>query len=149
MYLEIDIENEHGSLQGYSVSSREENYKEFLKKELSNEKTSKKIIEYIEKNIKGNIGIIKNINVDEEYRGNGIGQNMLQEALFNCEIAILVSDKYEQQLNNLKLDDFYSKNDFGKTFDASSGSLMIFPQNVALEIKNELNKLTRKNKLKP
>lgn len=149
MYFEIDIENEYGNLQGYSVSAKDENYKEFLKKELSNEKISKKIIEYIEKNIEGQINIIRNINVDEEHRGNGIGQSMLQEALFNCEIAILISDKYEQQLNGLKLDDFYSKNNFGKTFDAYSGSLMIFPKQTALEIKNELNKLNKKNKLRP
>lgn len=149
MYSEIDIDEDGGTIFGYSVNSQDENYKFFLKEEISNEKLAKKIIEYIEKNIKGEINIIKNINVEEEFRGQGIGKSMLEQSNANCEISILISDKYEIQKDNFILDDFYLNNGYEKVLDSPAGSLMIYPKDIALKIKNEIEKPIRKNKIKP
>jgi GNAT superfamily N-acetyltransferase len=138
-------EEDYATLSGYSVSSNQENYKNFLIDNISNEMLANKIVEFIKNKDFNDIVIIKNLNVDEEYRGQGIGRNLLEEAISEAEIAILISDKYEIQNKGFVLDKFYINSDFEPVLDTSSGSLMIYPSEIALEIKDMLN-LKKKNK---
>ncbi len=132
-------EEDYATLSGYSVSSNQENYKNFLINNISNENLANKIIEFITKKDFNDVVIIKNLNVEEEYRGQGIGKNLLEEAIAEAEIAILISDKYETQKKGFVLDKFYINSDFEPVLNTSSGSLMVYPSEIALEIKDMLN----------
>ncbi len=82
-------------------------------------------------------------------RGKGLGRDLVEAAISESEISILISDKYENQMNGLVLDNFYEGSDFEKVADASGGSLMIFPSETAIEIKKSLNNIKRKKTYKP
>lgn len=76
------------------------------------------------------IGILKNINIDEEYRGKGHGDELLE--LFEdicasnlCKCIILISDMYESQLDGFNLDEWCIKNGYTEIYDTSSGKLFM------------------------
>lgn len=148
MYRSKYLENDGGNIEGYEISSEDENYKNFLLNEIDT-KIADKISEFIRNANYNNIAIIKNINVEEDYRGQGLGRELLENFIDGVDIAILISDKYEIQNDGFVLEKFYEGSDFEKVCDGSGGSLMIFPSDIAIEIKEELNKLKKKKILKP
>lgn len=148
MFNSIAEENEFGSIEGYSVSHTDENYKIFLDDNLEDKVFLKNLIDYI--NLKGfeNLSVIKNINVEEEFRGQGIGQDLLSGAIDCADIVLLVSDKYEYQLKGFVLDKFYESSDFKKISETSAGSLMCYPSSVAIDIQKYMIGNLKKNVIK-
>jgi len=144
----IELEEEdYATLSGYSVSFKEENYKNFLIENISEKSLVDKIIKFMEDKGFNEIVIIKNLNVEEEFRGQGIGKALLEEALSFADIAILISDKYEIQDEGFILDDFYKNSDFEIITETGSGNLMIYPSDIAIELKESI-KLKKKNQFK-
>jgi GNAT superfamily N-acetyltransferase len=148
MYEEIYIEEAGGEITGYSVNFKSENYEFFLADCISNKNTLDKIIGFIKKEEFNNITIIKNLNVEEEFRGQGIGKALLENAVSDGNIVLLISDKYESQLKDFLLDKFYEQADFLKITDTSSGSLMCYPSEVASNLLAYINKPEIKSKIK-
>ena len=139
MYQELYIENEFGAIDGYTVSVNEENYKNYLISETNDKEKSKIIIEAIEKN--GNeVLVIKNLNIEEEFRGQGFGKMLMEDAMSEscADIIVLVADAYESQLPGFVLENFYKKFDFETIIETGAGPLMIYPKELAEVIKNLL-----------
>lgn len=144
----IELEEEdYATLSGYSVSFKEENYKNFLIENISEKSLVDKIIKFMEDKGFNEIVIIKNLNVEEEFRGQGIGKALLEEALSFADIAILISDKYEIQDEGFILDNFYKNSDFEILTETGSGNLMVYPSDIAIELKESI-KLKKKNQFK-
>lgn len=148
----FSIEEDYGSLEGYIVNSKDESYRNFIQNEVSDNVLASKLISFIEGNNYENILVIKNINVGEDYQGNGYGKEMLENALGNCSVSILISDKYEEQRENFNLERFYETSNFIKMGEGSSGGLMAYPSEEFIKLKELLvdeKQEKRANRIKP
>ena len=68
------------------------------------------------------IGILKNINVNEEYRGQGFGVDLMENFLTecsHCQYVVLIADLGEEQREDFNLIDWYKS--FGFTIFGESG----------------------------
>lgn len=91
------------------------------------------IIQKLKKDIGDNIfpvAILKNINVDENQRGQGIGKEYYEEYEFWAEenganYSILVSDSAEKQQKGFDLDRWYEKMGYKKIGKLANNSVMI------------------------
>lgn len=149
MYKTVELEEEGGTLSGYLVSYSDNNYKNFLSKEIRNEERLKAVIDFIENNQYDQILIIKNLNVEDKYQGKGIGRNLLENAISDCSIALLIADSIESQRENFQLEKFYEGSDFMKVSNEISGSLMVFPVDEAYSLKEKLDALSLLKSIKP
>lgn len=147
MYKEIYKNVNGGDLEGYSVSATDENYINFLNDNINDKKIFNSIVDFIKNKDFDNIIIIKNINVEEDFRGEGIGKSLLEDSIEDAKIVFLISDKYESQLKDFILDKFYENADFDKIYETSAGNLMCYPSEVAVEI-NEVILKNKKSKIK-
>lgn len=137
-----------GSCEAYLISTKKENLFNWLEKEISEpEKLYKIIQELIE-----DILIIKNINVDEEYQGQGNGGQILSDLMNEsfANGAILVCDIGESQKEGFVLEKFYESNNFKTILKTNDYPLMVYPVDLAEKIlkiiENDLQ--TKKPKLK-
>jgi len=147
MYKTVELDEEGGSLSGYVVSYSDSNYKNFLTEEIRDEKRLKAVIEFIEENQYDQVLILKNLNVEEDYQGQGIGRNLLEEAIGDCSIALLIADANETQRDNFELEKFYEGSDFTTVSNEVSGPLMVYPGDEAYSLKEKLDAL--KPSIKP
>ena len=149
MYKNVELDEEGGSLSGYVVSYNAQNYKNFLAEEIRDEKRLKAVIAFIEQNQYEQVLIVKNLNVDEEYQGQGIGRTLLENALENCSIALLIADSGETQRENFELEKFYEGSDFMTVSNEVSGPLMVFPGDEAYSLKEKIDSLIELKIKKP
>ena len=149
MYKTIELEEEGGALSGYLVSYSDNNYKNFLSKEIKDEERLKAVIDFIENNRYDQVLIIKNLNVEDKYQGKGIGRNLLEDAISDCSIALLIADSVESQRENFQLEKFYEGSDFMKVSSEISGLLMVFPVDEANTLKEKLDALSLLKYIKP
>lgn len=146
------IEEDYGTLEGYTVNFKDENYKNYIKNEISDNRIANEIISFIKNKQYDEILVIKNLNVYEGEQGNGYGRVLLERGLEGCSAAILISDKYEGQREDFILDKFYEGSHFERITDGYSGSFMAFPADDFINLKQDILKLSqiknKKNKLK-
>lgn len=140
MYEEIYLEEEGGEVFGYNVDFKSDNYKNFIASNVVDKDVLNKIIDFINFKEFYNIVIIKNLNVDAEFRGNGIGKTLLENAIEEAEIVFLISDKYESQVKGFILDKFYENQDFLKITETGTGNLMCYPSELAVDLIDYINK---------
>lgn len=123
-YNEINQEHDHGNLEGYVVDTN----KDQLDNYLSSNGVSKKVIDELKSRVK-RIAIIKNMEVDDDKRGQKIGTELLDNAIDdayekNAEAIILIADKSED--NKFDLEKWYQKYGFEKIVTTSNNdSLML------------------------
>ena len=60
-----------GSFEGYVVDKDEENWRNFLKKEVSESRVVDFLSNKIENSKTTKVAVLRNINIEDEYRGNG------------------------------------------------------------------------------
>lgn len=131
-----------GSFEGYVVNKNEENWKNFLKKEVSESKVADFLIDRIENSNATTVAILRNINVEEEYKGNGYGNKLMSlfiESAGNngADIFLLVADKMESQNEGFDLRNWYEGYGYEQVFDEEDVTLMIWDvaNNLTLENK--------------
>jgi len=74
------------------------------------------------------VGILKNINVDEEYQGEGYGVDLMESFLTecsHCSYIVLIVDLDESQRKGFSLIDWYKSFGFGIWGEASGNPVMI------------------------
>lgn len=129
----------NGNCEAYVVPTKKENLLNWLQKETSE---AEKIYNTI-KNLAEDILIIKNINVDEEFQGQGNGSQILCELINNsfADAAILVCDIGETQKEGFVLENFYENHDFKTIKINNEYPLMVYPiilaEKIILELQNE------------
>jgi ribosomal protein S18 acetylase RimI-like enzyme len=142
-YVE-DVDGFEGNFEGYYVETTQENLKNFLEG-----KTNKSSIIYREicKSVSG-VLVIKNINIDEEFQGEGHGTEVLNNAInvSSARSAILISDSCESQRDGFSLDEFYRYQGFEVVTGTCSGNLMVYSKELAIQL-NEVIKPKIKNKI--
>lgn len=132
--IEKNFDEENDGFDGYMLAytinpSKENNLSNFLR----DEGISEAFINQIER-INDDILVIKNIYVDEEYRGNGYGNEILEELLSHSLSgkAILIADKDETQQEGFNLITFY--NSYGFTSALKQNDLLMVSENLKIEL---------------
>lgn len=120
-----------GSIEGYLVSTQKENLKIWLEKEISNSS-----LYDIIRQVTPHILIIKNLWIDEVFRGKGFGSKMISDILKDSDAsaAILVCDISQSQKPGFILEKFYQSQGFQTIFDYLDYPLMFYPKNLAEKI---------------
>jgi GNAT superfamily N-acetyltransferase len=127
-----------GNYEGYCINTSKENFKNWLEKEIGDDG---KIYQLITKEIE-KIFILKNLNVDEEFQGQGYGSQILQDAMDEAqgeyEAIILLCDIGESQKEGFILEKFYSNHDFKTIGYFDDYPLMVSPEELAIQIKGNI-----------
>lgn len=146
-YLSGDVEDTDnqgenitaGSFEGYVVSKKEENWKIYLQNEILNEKVVDFLIKTIEASNIDEIAVLRNINVDDEFRGCGNGDLLMGDFLDaatsdnNAQLVLLCADLQESQQEGFKLLKWYSNYEFEKVYANNDIMLMAWDVNNSLE----------------
>lgn len=126
MIIDIDDEDNRGNATGYIIDSDKEQLPNWLEKYgiYDSNLTDNIREEYT------TIAFLNNINVYDDYQGQGIGSNLLEEFLSEAinrgaEAIVLVADINESQQDGFDLVGWYSNNGFEKIVDTPSGPVML------------------------
>lgn len=137
----IDLDNDEGtgSCQGYVVDGTAEQTRNYLEEHTEH---APRIAAWIAENV-SRIALLKNINVDEDCRGEGIGSSLMNRFFdraqsFGANALLLISDKSETQREGFNLDQWYAGWDFMAIVDTPQGTLMVAPMDVGDELKEAL-----------
>lgn len=127
----------NGNCEAYLIDSKKSNLLNWLEKEVAD---SEKIYSVI-KELTTEILIIKNINVDEDFQGQGNGGQILCDLINEsfADSAILVCDIGESQKEGFILEKFYEENNFKTILKNNSYPLMVYPIELAEMIIEKLN----------
>ncbi len=134
----------NGNCEAYIVSTKKENLLNWLTKETADANK----LYYIIQELTEDILIVKNINVDEEFQGQGNGSQILCDLINDsfANSAILVCDIGESQKEGFVLEKFYETHDFKTIQINSEYPLMVYPTSLADKI---IAKLNSENTSKP
>lgn len=132
-----------GSYEAYIVDTNAENLKNFLNTEVGDNGS---IYNIIKKEV-DKILVIKNLNIDEDFQGQGYGSELLYELLENAKSygahdAVLLCDLNESQKSGFSLTQFYENHDFSILCQPHDCPLMFYPESTAIKIKEKIDLLT-------
>lgn len=133
-----------GSCEAYLIPTEKENLYNWLSKEIDKPEIVYKALKEVAKDIL----IIKNINVDEDFRGQGNGTQILCDMIGDsyAQSAILLCDIGENQHEGFVLEKFYEENNFKTVLLHNNYPLMVYPERLAQKVIEKL-KTTKKIKL--
>lgn len=136
IYTEED-DGFNGNCDAYLINTNQINLLNWLTKEISESEKLYRIIN----ELTDDILIIKNINIDEEFQGEGNGTEILNELINKSytKAAILVCDIGESQKEGFILEKFYTKNNFKTIFNENNYPIMVYPTKLADSIIKKLN----------
>ncbi len=122
----ISSSNEGGSLEGYVVDTDKPQLKNYLESQGAPEQLINNIASKFNR-----ISIIKNMYIDDEYRGQGLGSNLLNNAIDSsydkgAEAILLIADVHES--NEFSLVDWYRNYGFEIIGDANGDPIMLLDE---------------------
>jgi len=127
----IDFSMEHGSISGYVVYARKSNIQNYLAEHTSLAKSiAWKLAQRQE-----TVALLRNLYVDPEHRGQGVGSALVVSFLEQAELEgatcfVLISDDDEEQINGLDLNAWYEGFGFCGIMGTGSGPLMVMPDDL-------------------
>ena len=136
-YSVVEVSHDHAAASGYIVSSSAENVGNYFS---SHTEDHTRIAKWLELNV-ATVCVLKNVNVDDDQRGNGYGNDALDEFMRfadSAEAIILISDRYESQEDGFVLDKWYENWGFSKVTTCTSGTIMVCPEEIALKMRADL-----------
>lgn len=142
MYQPINLSVENGSIEGYAVPVSSENIVNFLSGEVGGS-VGQQVIFVLQRSV-DRVAVIKSLHVDEEFRGNGIGAQLVSDFLeaSGSDCIVLLADAHESQKDGFDLERFYESFDFEAAYSTPAGPLMIFPVDLAQTVKEYIEKQT-------
>lgn len=123
----IDLSYQSGAITGYTNSIEEENWQNYLIEYYSPEEVIKIKDYLISQNI-SEIVVLRNVSMDYQDKGKGIGSKLLREFLNQAQgvPVILVCDTLESQQEGFSLISWYESYGFeALNFKCLSGPLML------------------------
>ena len=138
----------NGNYEGYVIDTNKENLQNWLVNEISD---TGDIYNAVSK-YSNKIFILKNINIEEGFRGQGYGTDILEDALsealnlVQADSVILLSDSSETQDEGFVLEKFYESQGFKEISNHEGYPLMVYPEDIANKIKEKLKSL-KQNKI--
>jgi len=138
MYKDIEIIRENGRASGYKASAQEEQLEFLIRFDWSSYiRDVDAVITAIRSRV-DSFAVVKNISVDEGYRGNGLGSEILGEFLDevdDVDLVLLEVDIAETQCEGFDLRQWYENNDFIIISDLTGvPPIMAFPEERANEL---------------
>ncbi len=131
----IEISQEGGSLSGYVVDASEPNIGNYLEQHTNLAKmVTHRLQAYGER-----VALLRNMSVDEDQRGKGIGTQLISESMEEADDAgatvyMLICDIHEGQAPGFELKAWYESFGFVAAMDTSEGPLMVMPEHLAEEL---------------
>jgi GNAT superfamily N-acetyltransferase len=124
--VSISQDVDGGSLEGYVVDTNMPNLSNYLSSQGADPTLAEKISQQF-----GRIGVIRNMYVDDDRRGEGIGSELMSNAIDSAydndaEAIILVADTGES--NEFDLVNWYNNYGFEKIGDASGDPIMLLAE---------------------
>lgn len=137
---EYDLEEDgfEGSIECYLADTSKENLRNWLESEVQN---GTQIYNTL-KELTHETLILKNLYIDEKYRGQGFGLDAVSEVLSDSytPCAILVCDTHEEQRKGFNLESFYKELGFETiTLNETNQPLMVYPKKIAHQLIQKLN----------
>jgi GNAT superfamily N-acetyltransferase len=127
-----------GNYEGYCIDTSKENLKNWLEKEIGDDG---KIYQAIANEVR-TIFVLKNLNIDSEYQGQGYGAQILEDAMDEAqgeyEAIILLCDVGEIQKEGFILEKFYANHDFKTIGYFNDYPLMVSPEEVGEKIAQKM-----------
>lgn len=122
--FDVATDGFNGNIEAYLANAHEEYAVNFLNRLVDDSELISRFEELSKKN-NLEILVIKSLNVEEEYRGNGYGSSILDGILCesDCDIALLEVDMGETQVEGFDLLEFYLRHGF----EILSGNILIYP----------------------
>jgi GNAT superfamily N-acetyltransferase len=138
-HIDIDDDDGRGNVNGYVVAAGAEQLGNWLEEYTPH---AAKIAAWVKENCT-RIAIGKNLNVNEDHRGKGIGTDlfcsfMSRAAELGADIIVLISDAAEQQQDGFHLQTWYESQEFGPVTATNAGAFMVYPQELSERMKLEL-----------
>lgn len=137
----IEIDEEYGIVSGYAVETSAVNVDNYLA-----EYTDKHsdISQWLKDNLT-RVALLKNIEIGEEFRQQGLGTLMLCNfkafaRQSNAQAILLIADRAEVQIEGFNLKDWYIRHNFVSIAETGCGNLMCYPVAVGLALRQELDK---------
>lgn len=129
---EIELTIDNGNIFGYVVDASEPNIQNYL---MQHTNLGKSIAGRLAQRSEV-VALLRNLHVDLEHRGQGIGSKLVSSFIQEAEHAgatcyLLLSDNDEEQINNLDLKVWYEKFGFSGVLSTESGPLMVMPESAA------------------
>lgn len=139
MLKHIEISEEFGVASGYVVASDKVQIANYLRSYTGDFRV---IADWLKDNT-SLVGVLKNIIVFEDRRGQGYGNDLLgqflDEAISNSANAvILISDSGEEQPEGFVLESWYESQEFTAVSSTSCGSFMVFPEEIGEALKEHI-----------
>lgn len=144
----IEIDEKWGGCSGYCVDSSQEQISNYLAEYSSH---AQLLAEQLSARCK-RVAILKNLNVHEEHRGKGNGAYLLEDFLAAAEdlgatAVLLLADSAEAQRPGFSLAKFYAEYGFVAVCTTGAGPLMVYPEDIGLEVQAELKPLVEAARL--
>jgi ribosomal protein S18 acetylase RimI-like enzyme len=122
----ISQSNSGGSLEGYVVDTDKPQLKNYLESQGASEQLINNIASKF-----GRISIIKNMYIDDDSRGQGLGSNLLNNAIDDsydrgAEAILLIADVHES--NEFSIVDWYKNYGFEIIGDAGGDPIMLLDE---------------------
>ena len=135
----IDLSIDHGSISGYVVDAKQENIQNYLNKHSNLGKS----IAWKLAQRREIVALLRNLYVDPEHRGQGIGSELVSSFIQEAEHAgatcyILVSDDGEEQIDDFDLNAWYEGFGFSNVVGTDSGPLMAQPDALVEDLREFL-----------
>ncbi len=136
----IDLDSDNGNVFGYAISTRLPNIGHYL---ADFTPQSEAIAAHLQAAAPC-AALIKNMNVDEDARGQGEGNQLMCEFMddagdFGAEVMLLVADTGEDQQEGFNLVTWYEGFDFETVLITNAGPLMVYPPEAADALRRALN----------
>lgn len=138
----IEIDEPWGGCSGYCVDASQEQIPNYVAEYSPH---APLVAEWLRSRCK-RVAILKNLNVHEEYRGKGNGAFLLEDFLATAgdhgtDAVLLVADSVETQRPGFSLAKFYAEYGFVAVCNTGAGPLMVYPEDVGLELQADLKPL--------
>tara|TARA_B100002003_G_scaffold230693_1_gene241056 strand:- start:8340 stop:8810 length:471 start_codon:yes stop_codon:yes gene_type:complete len=133
--VEIMLEIHEGSLEGYVVDAAQPNIRNYLEQHCS----EAGMVATVLAELGERVALLRNLYVPEEWRGQGIGTELVSEFMRQGEVKgatayLLISDEREGQANGLDLTSWYTGFGFETAIPTPAGPLMVISDAVLEEI---------------
>lgn len=133
--VEIMLEIHEGSLEGYVADAAEPNIRNYLDRHCS----EAEMVSAVLTDLGERVALLRNLYVPEEWRGQGIGTDLVSEFMRQAEAKgasayLLISDECEGQANGLDLTSWYAGFGFEAVIQTPAGPLMVISDAVLEEI---------------
>lgn len=132
----IEINVDGGSLSGYVVDAGEVNLGNYLD---DHTPLADQIMEALREQ-REVVALLRNLEVDEEVRGQGIGTAMVEQFFEEAErlgatSLLLISDEQESQADGFELSRWYESFGFEPALATEQGPIMVMPDSLAEQLR--------------